>query len=584
MISSEIVLMLATRLASVIFGGNCSKGQLHLDSQLPIMGVIEDLPTYVAANGRQPLSRGLCSKGVVGAPGCLPDAPDATLHRKTGLMSTVRSLSKLCFLFLVSTPAAWTQSSSTPPTQPLDTGADSLTCSEIPREDALPGLCAPPTSSISEDESSNELSPVVIELSVPRGTPLRVALDRRVRIDHVGELVHGKVAETVFAFDQPVIPAGSDVSGRVTKIDPLSGKTRVLAYASGMLSPPHKYEVAFDSLTIPGGQPLAIQTTVSPGSAEVVHLATKAEQEKQKSAAARAVESEKQAAENKVRGAYSQISSPGRLHRVKQFLLAQLPYRRQYLEPGTRFNASLDAPLNFGTITRTSQQLAAIGNAPAPDSILHARLVAEISSASAKRGTPITALLTEPLYSSDHQLLLPADTRLVGEVVHAKPAHKLHHNGELRVIFERIETPEGTAQVMQGSLEGMQVDRAAGLKLDEEGGTRATDGKKRYLSTALVLSLAAASLHPEYENGSVNIADSAGKQAGAGYTGLKLTGVVMSIAVHSTPVSIAFGAYGASASIYKNFLSRGRDVILVKDTPLEIGFGNPHPLVAEIKK
>jgi len=138
--------------------------------------------------------------------------------------------------------------------------------------------------------------------------------------------------------------------------------------------------------------------------------------------------------------------------------------------------------------------------------------------------------------------------------------------------------------VMQGSLEGMQVDRAAGLKLDEEGGAHATDGKKRYLSTALVLGLAGASLHPEYENGSVNIADSAGKQAGAGFTGFKLTGSLMSIAVHSTPVSIAFGAYGASASIYANFLSRGHDVVLVKDTPLEIGFGNPHPPASETKK
>lgn len=459
-----------------------------------------------------------------------------------------------------------------------------MACPEIPREDALPGLCAPPTSAMSEEESSKDLPPVVIELSVPRGTPLRVSLDRRVRVDHVGEIVHGKVAETVYAFDQPVIPAGSDVTGRVTKIDPPSGKTRAVAYAGGNLSPFRKYEVAFDSLTLPGGQPLPIQTTVSPGTAQVVHLATKAEQEKQKNAAARAVESEKQATANKVRDAYSQISSPGRLERLKRFLLAQLPYRRQYLDRGTRFNASLDAPLVFGNTTRTPQQLAAIGNAPAPDSILHARLVAEVSSASAKRGTPITALLTEPLFSADHQLLLPADTRLVGEVVHAKPAHKLHHNGELRVIFERIETPEGTAQIMQGSLEGMQVDRAAGLKLDEEGGARATDSKKRYLSTALVLSLAAASLHPEYENGSVNIADSAGKQAGAGFTGLKLTGSLLGIAVHSTPVSIAFGAYGASASIYSNFLSRGRDVVLVKDTPLEIGFGNPHPPASEIQK
>jgi hypothetical protein len=29
-------------------------------------------------------------------------------------------------------------------------------------------------------------------------------------------------------------------------------------------------------------------------------------------------------------------------------------------------------------------------------------------------------------------------------------------------------------------------------------------------------------------------------------------------------------------SFYANFLSRGKDVVFVKDTPLEIGFGPPH--------
>src|SRR5579863_9941883 len=180
---------------------------------------------------------------MVGAAAYLPNAPDARAPRKIGRMSTVRTLSKFCFLFLVSVPPAWTQQSgSTAPTQTQNTENNYLTCPEIPREDALPSLCAPPTSAISVAEPAADLPPVVIPLSVPRGTPLRVSLDRRVRIDHVGEVVHGKVAETVYAFDQPVIPAGSDVSGRVTKIVPLSGKTRALSYASGNLSPFHQVE------------------------------------------------------------------------------------------------------------------------------------------------------------------------------------------------------------------------------------------------------------------------------------------------------------------------------------------------------
>src|ERR1700756_2034451 len=130
--------------------------------------------------------------------------------------------------------------------------------------------------------------------------------------------------------------------------------------------------------------------------------------------------------------------------------VAQSPYRRQYAQPGTRFVAELQSPLDFGATTRTSEQLAEVGTEPTPDSTLKARLVAEVSSATATRGPPVSAILTEPLYSPTHQLILPANSRLVGEVIKANPAKKLKRNGELRVVFERIETSqEGTQALAQ---------------------------------------------------------------------------------------------------------------------------------------
>ena len=227
-----------------------------------------------------------------------------------------------------------------------------------------------------------------------------------------------------------------------------------------------------------------------------------------------------------------------------------------------------------------------------PDSTLKARLVAEVSSATATRGTPVTAVLTEPLYSPAHQLILPANSRLIGEVVKTKSARKLHHNGELRVIFERIETSDESlqalaqvqrdaqaqaerSQAMVGNLEGMEVDRRANMQLDEEGGARTTDRKTRYLSSGLAVMLAAAASHTEMEHGATETAGP-GVRTAAGGSGFRLTGALLSLVAKSTPVSVAIGAYGASMSIYANFLSRGRDVVLPKDTPLEIGFGPPH--------
>ena len=81
-------------------------------------------------------------------------------------------------------------------------------CSEVPREDALPSVCAPPTS----QALAPSVPDAVILLKVPAGTALRVAVDQKVRIAAVGQVVSGKITETVYAFDQAVIPAGSEVT------------------------------------------------------------------------------------------------------------------------------------------------------------------------------------------------------------------------------------------------------------------------------------------------------------------------------------------------------------------------------------
>ncbi len=105
------------------------------------------------------------------------------------------------------------------------------------------------------------------------------------------------------------------------------------------------------------------------------------------------------------------------------------------------------------------------------DSTLKARLLAEVSSATALRGTEVAAVLTEPLYSPSHQLILPANSRLIGEVVKAKPARMMHHNGELRVIFERIETPE---DVQRALLQTQQAGTGTGRNGERAVATAAT--------------------------------------------------------------------------------------------------------------
>jgi type IV secretory pathway VirB10-like protein len=423
-----------------------------------------------------------------------------------------------------------------------------------------------------ERPTQQSAQPQHIELMVPSGTPIRIVLSRRVRIGHEGEPVEGRVTDTVYAFDQPVIPAGSQALGHVARIAPISKLRRSMAIADADFTPPHEYTLAFDTFILSDGRHVPVVSTASRGSENVVHLVSDpARAANKKSAAAQAAHTAQQVTDS-FHQAMMEINTPGRMHRLKQFLLAQLPLRRQYVEPGTRFDASLEFPLDFGQTVRDSGQLRFVGAEPAPDTTIHAWLAAEISSATAVRGSPIEAVITQPVFKADHQLVLPANSRVFGEVTQAKPAGKLHHNGELRVVFQRIATPDGKMQPMQGSLEGVEVDRSANMKLDSEGGAHTTDSKSRYVSTGLAVVVAVAAAHPESDSGAPDGPADPATRAAAGGSGYKLVGAVLGLVSHSKAFSSALGIYGAATSVYSHFLSRGKDVVLPKDTPIEITF------------
>src|SRR6266853_5601072 len=174
-------------------------------------------------------------------------------------------------------------------------------CAETPREDASASLCAPPSSE--ENRPTVEpVPPATISLTLPKGTPLRIAVDQRVRIRDSGAVVHGKVVEAVYAFDQEVIPAGSVATGHVKSIAPVSGVRRGMAYANGDFTPFHKYEVTFDMVTLPNGTQRPITTTVMPGTAQVVHLVSNPAKQNE-SAAGRATDRAKSEAKGKVQEA-----------------------------------------------------------------------------------------------------------------------------------------------------------------------------------------------------------------------------------------------------------------------------------------
>jgi type IV secretory pathway VirB10-like protein len=426
-------------------------------------------------------------------------------------------------------------------------------------------------------------SPAAIPLEVPVGTPLPVVLDQEVRIRKTGQPIHGKIAEPVYAFDKLVVPAGSEVTGSVTHISGVSAAKRTLAALDADFSPSRDVEITFDQLLLPGGRRVPLHTQVAPASQGVLQFATAAEAKNsgkeskesaaKKLAASKAAETKKEIS-RQWETAKEQVAAPGKMHRLKRLLIAQLPYHPQYFDAGTRFNAELIDPLNFGTEELTAEKVHMVGTAPAAGSVIHALLKTPLSSATVQKGEAVEAVMTEPLFT-DNQLILPEGTRLKGSVLQVQPARRLHRNGQLRIVFHEIVPPRSAEQHVEASLEGVEVKDDQHLSLDSEGGAQTTTPKTRYLTTGISIALAASSLAPDADaaSGGLSIGET-GKSALNGASGFRVIGFVTAALVRSRVLASSFGVYGASMSVYDHFLSRGLDVVYPKDTAMAIGFGS----------
>ncbi|MGH9744532.1 MAG: hypothetical protein ACRD59_00305 [Candidatus Acidiferrales bacterium] len=401
-------------------------------------------------------------------------------------------------------------------------------------------------------------------MTVPKGTPLQVMLDKEVRIGEVDQPIHGFIAEPVYAFDKLVIPVGSGVTGKITEIGGVSNGKRVLEALDADFTPARKIDIEFDAIVLPNGTRISIQTTVTPGSGQVIEFVTAAEQDHKKSVKDVASEKSKEAkaeAKRQWDNAMAQVEEPGKMHRIGRYAIAQLPFHPQYIEAGTVYFAELQSPLEFGTESLTPEMAASIGGPAPAGSSVHARLRTPLTSATAKKGEEVEAILSQPMFDGD-RLILPQGSRVEGSVVQVRPARNMSRNGQLRVVFHELVPPDGIEQKIEASLEGVQSGKGQNLKLDSEGGAEARTPKTRYLQTAIAIGLAAASSGDDGLNR---------VEGGAG--GFKVVGMVLGATVRSQPVGMAMGAVGAGRSIYVHFLARGRDVIFPKDTAMEIGLG-----------
>jgi hypothetical protein len=270
------------------------------------------------------------------------------------------------------------------------------------------------------------------------------------------------------------------------------------------------------------------------------------------------------------------VLKPNKMERLKNGLLAKLPYHPQVFDVGTQFVAELKAPIHVQVPVQpatAAPNLEQLGAHPPADTVLHARLSSELSSADNKRGDPVEAVLTEPVYSADHHLLLPEGTRLLGSVFLATPAKRLGQNGELRFTFKEVQLASGAKSPMRGQLTAADASKAANVSIDDEGGAHATESKAKYLAPLAIVLLAQAT--GESDNDGLNGANSSSSvNNGVAGGGFGLLGRLLSLSAGSRFVAYGIGYYGAARSIYSRFIARGHDVVFPRDTQIEITVGN----------
>jgi len=421
-----------------------------------------------------------------------------------------------------------------------------------------------------------------IPLTVPKGTAVQVVLDKELKIQNVGQSVHGRVAEPVYAFDKLVVPVGTEVTGQITQLEGVSNGRRTLDALNADFTPSRKVQIEFKDLLLPDGRHIPIHTTVTPGSGQVIQFVTNSAGEKKRTIKDAASEKADQAREDAKRqwdDAMRQVHEPGKLHKIERYAVAQLPVHPQYIDAGTVYFAELREPIDFGTEPLTPEIATSLTTPPPTGSSVHVRLMTPLSSATAEQGQEVEATLSQPLFDGN-RLVLPQGSRLKGSVVQVRPARRLSRNGQLRMVFHELVLPDGLEQKVETTLAGVQAGKGQDVKLDAEGGAEANSPKTRYLATGISVMLALASAHTDGDHdaraGAGDVGGNTGNRVAGGAGGFKLVGIAMGAFVHSQPLGMAMGAYGASMSVYSHFLARGRDLVFPKNTAMEVAIG-PRP-------
>ena len=389
--------------------------------------------------------------------------------------------------------------------------------------------------------------------TVNKGDILDVQVEHDLHM-RVGETVRARTVYPLYVNNELVVPAGSEVVGKIAALRPQSQKQRLNAKLGGDFTTLHSPQISFDRLILRDGEEIPIQTKIATGGTEVVRFQAMRASGHQPSIVkklwAEAIGREKETVRT--------YTAPGKKERARRMLYAELPYHPELLTEGTQFEVEMAAPVQLPPVSSAPERASADKGVDATVT-LAAELVTPISSKNAVPGTKVEAMVTEPLLNKNQEVQVPQGTILKGEITQAHRAGKWGKGGVLRFSFRELQFPAGFVQKVHGAPVAVDSDQRANLEIDAEGGVK--PGPKG-IAAPLVMGLLAASTIHEDE---VTVLHTGGAS-----NGFALIGRVAALAAKSNYVGAAFGFYGTGRAIYSRFIAHGQDITFPKHTRIEV--------------
>ncbi len=393
--------------------------------------------------------------------------------------------------------------------------------------------------------------------TVAAGVPLHVTLTHTAKM-RVGTPVTGVLTEPVWAYDKLVFPRGAMVHGQVTSLESLHGEDRTKALLNGDLTPEHTPVIDFSTIQL-GDTAVPLDTEARVRQTETVHFVPKPHTPLWKRPVG--------LVQDKIKSVHDTVLGPSKKDRAERLLFNQLPYHPQRIWQGTEMIADLRQPATVELAAKpvrphvqNASLVTSLEKTMPRDMVVHARLTTALDSDVSHHGDAARAIVTEPVFGPNHELLLPEGAELEGTVLQAKSSRSFGRNGALHFAFRGVRRQGEELRHVNGMVTGAEGSTEANLTVDGEGNVKAQPDKNRFLAPVALLMLTA--VGGDEDGG-------AGKQVVAA-NGFGLVARVVTLAASTPAVASGFGMYAGAKSVYFRFLTRGHSVMFPQDTELEV--------------